>query len=79
MSTPSAEAFIDQQLAFNNDIVKASSGMVKGLTIQSDLNKAVREALHDQEQQIKTIRNLVTALTAVSILNSIGVILWMLA
>ncbi len=75
----SAEAFIDQQLAFNNDIVKASTGMAKGLTLQSDMNKALVQQLQDQQSSIKTHRQLITVLTAVCIMNSIGTILWMLA
>jgi hypothetical protein len=75
----SAEAFIDQQLAFNNDIVKASTGMAKGLTLQSDMNKALVQQLQDQQSSIKTHRQLITVLTAVCIMNSIGIILWMLA
>jgi hypothetical protein len=75
----SAEAFIDQQLAFNNDIVKASTGMAKGLTLQSDMNKALVQQLQDQQSSIKTHRQLITVLTAASIANSIGIILWMLA
>jgi hypothetical protein len=79
METPSAEAFIDQQLAFNNDIVKASTGMAKGLTLQADMNKAVAEQIINQESILKTHRQLITVLTIVSILNSVGIILWMLA
>jgi len=79
MTTPSAEAFIDQQLAFNNDIVKASTGMAKGLTLQSDMNKALVTQLQDQESRLKTHRQLITVLTTVSILNSIGIILWILS
>jgi hypothetical protein len=75
----SAEAFIDQQLAFNNDIVRSSTGMVKGLTLQADMNKAIVAQLQDQESRLKTHRQLITVLTAVCIANSVGVILWMLA
>jgi hypothetical protein len=75
----SAEAFIDQQLAFNNDIVKSSTGMVKGLTLQADMNKAIVQQLQDQESRLKTQRQLITVLTAVSIMNSVGIILWILA
>jgi hypothetical protein len=79
MSTPSAEAFIDQQLAFNDDIVKASTGMAKGLNLQSQMNTALVQQLQDQQSSIKTHRQLITVLTAVCIMNSIGIILWMLA
>jgi hypothetical protein len=75
MEPTSAENFIDQQLSFNKDIVKASQSTLDGLTRQAKLNNALAEQLRDQENTLKTHRSMITALTVGLIGTTLGIIL----
>lgn len=69
------ETFIDKQIAFNKDIVEATEGLLKGLNRQAKLNTALAEQLRDQDNTIKTHRQLITALLVGIIGTAIGTIL----
>lgn len=75
MEETSAQGFVDQQLAFNKNVTKASEGMLDGLTRQAKLNLALADQLRDQENTLKTHRQMITALTVGLIGTTLGIIL----
>lgn len=75
MEETSAQGFVDQQLSFNKDIVKASNAMLEGLNRQAKLNNALADQLRDQENTLKTHRSMITALTVGLIGTTLGIIL----
>jgi len=78
MDTSAAENFVDQQIAFNKDVTKASQGMLDGLTRQARLNNALAEQLRDQANTLTTHRQLIIALTIGNIGTALGTVLALL-
>lgn len=79
MEENNAQQFVDQQLGFNKDVIKASEGMLEGLRQQSKINQAISQELLDQQNQLKTHRQLITGLTIGYFASTIGLIIWMMA
>lgn len=67
METPNAGDYIEQQLKFNKDIVKASNSMLEGLNRQAALNTAIAQQLEEQSMRIKTHRDLIVALAVMNL------------
>jgi hypothetical protein len=73
--TTNAQTFIDRQLTFNKDMVKAVEAVDKGTRIQARLNTVLTEQLQDQENQLKTHRQLLIGVTFGTITTALAVIL----
>jgi hypothetical protein len=73
--TNSAQTFIDRQLAFNKDMVKTIESLDKAIRIQSKLNLALTEQLNDQDNRIRTHRQLIVGITFGVVTTSLAVIL----
>jgi tetrahydromethanopterin S-methyltransferase subunit F len=74
MEETEAITFVDRQIDFNKDIVKASTTMLEGLNRQAKLNESITERLRDQNEQIATLRQLTVGLTVGVIGTAIGVV-----
>jgi hypothetical protein len=73
--TNSAQTFIDRQLSFNKDIVKTIETLDKGVRIQAKLNTVLMEQIQDQDNRLKTHRQLLVGVTFGSISTALAVIL----
>jgi len=67
--TNEAQTFIDRQLAFNKDVLKAVSGVDQAIRVQAKLNLALNEQLRDQDNRIITHRQLIIALTTMTLVS----------
>jgi len=72
--TNNAQTFIDRQLAFNKDIIKTIESLDKAIRIQAKLNLALTEQLNDQDNRIRTHRQLITGVTFGAITTALAVI-----
>lgn len=79
MEEMNAQTFVDQQVAFNKDVTKASQGMLDGLNRQARLNTALAEQLRDQANTLTTHRQLIIALTVGNIGTALGTVLALLS
>lgn len=61
--------YVDQQLKFNKDIVKASTSIYEGLQRQATLNSAIAQQLEEQSSRIKTHRDIIIALAVLNLCN----------
>jgi hypothetical protein len=73
--TNSAQTFIDRQLAFNKDIIKTIETLDKGVRIQAKLNTVLMEQIQDQDNRLKTHRQLLVGVTFGAITTALAVIL----
>lgn len=73
--TTNAQTFIDRQLAFNKDIIKTIESLDKAIRIQAKLNLALTDQLNDQDNRIRTHRQLITGVTFGVITTALAVIL----
>jgi CHASE3 domain sensor protein len=74
-----AQTFIDRQLTFNKDMVKTIESLDKAIRIQSKLNQALTQQLNDQDNRIRTHRQLLIGVTFGGIATTLAVILVALA
>jgi hypothetical protein len=73
--TNSAQTFIDRQLAFNKDIIKTIETLDKGVRIQAKLNTVLMEQIRDQDNRLKTHRQLLVGVTFGVISTALAVIM----
>lgn len=73
--TNNAQTFIDRQLQFNKDIIKTVENIHKGVRIQSKLNTVLMEQIQDQDNRLKTHRQLLIGVTFGAISTALAVIL----
>ena len=73
--TNNAATFIDRQLAFNKDIIKTIESLDKAIRIQSKLNQALTQQLNDQDNRLRTHRQLLIGVTFGGITTTLAVIL----
>jgi hypothetical protein len=74
-TTTTVNTFVDRQLAFNKDIIKTIESLDKAIRIQAKLNLALTEQLNDQDNRIKTHRQLIIGVTFGGIATTLAVIL----
>lgn len=73
-TTTAVGTFVDRQLAFNKDIIKTIESLDKAIRIQSKLNLELTNQLNDQDNRIRTHRQLLTGTVFGLICTSLAVI-----
>ena len=78
MEDNTASVFVDRQIAFNKDILAAIASVDKAIRIQAKLNLGLTQQLEDQNNQIRTHRQLIIGVTFGLITTSLALIITML-
>jgi hypothetical protein len=75
MEENAAQEYVDKQMTFNKDIIKTIESLDKGIRLQAKVNTVLAEQIQDQDNRLKTHRQLLIGVTFGTMTTALAVIL----
>jgi hypothetical protein len=75
MEENAAQEYVDKQMQFNKEIITTLKSLDKGIRLQAKLNTVLAEQIQDQDNRLKTHRQLLIGVTFGTMTTALAVIL----